>query len=499
MRHGGSRATALLVLATVAVACSPGEPLAPPSPTTAVSAVAEAAAGADAEAAAGADVPGGTVTVAYPDVPATWSGADASDTAAIDLAALWGLPLYRYDPDGQLVPALAMDASFPEVADGWAVDVTLAAGAWSDGSAVTAADAVATVEALRGLRVEEWSTLTAVEALDERHLRLTFDEPLGRWAHLLTGPPGVLPAKVLADRGLDAFADALPVVGGWFELAEHDEGRSATFTAHTDGPLGAPALERLEVLFVPSYETALGLLQAGAVDVVLGHLALNPEERARRLDGVRAAAPLGGTSVALEWLPSGTLGDDASVRRRAFAALDLSELVAGLLGGVGAPATSPVPGLDGPLDDVLSGGPTEPVEREVVVLVHRSHEALGFTSRAVQRDLTSAGAVARLVAAATPELLDPVDPHDGALRIRRSSPRPSLGAEGDRVPPGPDDALVQELGPTFATVAEEAWELPLYRIGVAHAWDEDVDGPEPSSWPGLGLWNVGEWRVGGAS
>lgn len=439
--------------------------------------------------------PAGGVRIAYPDVPAAWAGVAVTDTAATDLAMLWSLPLFRYDAEGQLVPGLAAEWTFPTVPEGWVVELTLAPGAWSDGSPVTARDAAATIEVLRELRPGEWSALRSVEPVDDARLRLRFDEPFGRWAHLLTGPPGVLPAGLLSSEGLDAYGEGIPVSGGQYVLDAYDPGRSAVFTAHPDGALGAPGLARVEVLFVPSYETALGLLDRGEVDVVLGHLALNPVARAMALTDVRAGAPLGGTMVTLEWLESGSLGRSAELRRAAVGGLDLRELVAGLLSDTGAPATSPVPGIEGSVDAAHGGSDATSLDVETVLLVPRWHEALGFTSRAVQRDLTAVGATTRLVTVETPDLADPVDPHDGALRIRRAPPRPALGGRGDRVPPGPADVVAGQLAPVFEQLADEAWETPLYRIGVAHAWSDRVSGVEPSSWPGLGLWSVGGWSL----
>lgn len=441
--------------------------------------------------------PAGTVRVAYPDVPGSWTGTDPVDVAAMDLAALWSLPLYRYDADGQLVPGLVSEVTFPAVPDGWAVELSLKEGSWSDGSSVTAEDVVATVEALAADRPGEWRTLRSVTTSEGR-VRLHFDGPHGRWADLLTGAPGVLPARTLATEGLEAYRQGLPVVGGWFSLDAYDPGRSAVFVANRGTPLGAPRVERIEVAFVPSYETALGLLDRDEVDIVLGHLALNPVDRAEELSGVRAAAPIGGTLVTLEWLPSGSLGGSASARRDAFGAIDLRELVAGLLAGTGEPATSPVPGIEGPLTAADEGGGGG-VRGEVVVLVPRWHEALGFTSRAIQRDLSRSGGVARLVAVETPALLEPVDPHDGALRVRRSGPRPAIRGTAGDVPPGPPEVRASDLAPAFADLAEDSWELPLYRIGVAHAWAERVRHVEASSWPGLALWDVGNWTLDGDS
>lgn len=481
--HRGGLSVAVLVI--VLGACSGGGPLS-------LEPTGGASPDRDEGSTAPEASPSGTVRVAYPDVPGSWLGGD-DDVAARDLASLWSLPLYRYDPDGQLVPGLVREASFPEVPTGWAVELGLKEGTWSDGTPVTVDDVVATVEALAADQPERWVTLRSVSASAGR-VRLHFDGPHGRWADLLTGPPGVLPARVLEAEGAQAWDRDLPVVGGWFSLESYDEGHSAIFVANPGTPLGAPRIARVEVSFVPSYETALGLLDRGEVDVVLGHLALNPAARAERLVGVRAAAPLGGTLVTLEWLRTGSLGGSAETRRDAFRSLDVRELVAGLLGPTGELASSPVPGLPGPLTAAAEDEPGL-VEAEVVVLVPRWHEAVGFTSRAVQRDLNRAGAVARLVTVETPALLSPVDPHDGAIRIRRQGPRPAIDGTAGDVAPGPSESRARELSEAFSGLAEDAWEMPLYRIGVAHAWAERVRGLEASSWPGLALWAAGDWIV----
>lgn len=491
MRRRGPRWLLLLTCLPVLGGCAGGDPLSLParSPT-------ESPAPAGSSDEVGDGEPRGTLRIAYPDVPATWTGLDGRDTAATDLAALWALPLLRYDADGQLLPGLGTEFSFPEVDEGWAVEVSLAEGEWSDGSPVLAADVVSTVEALRQVRADEWSSLVGVAATGPRHVRFTFEEPYGRWAHLLTAPPGILPATILGQEGLPAYATDVPISGGSYLLESFEPGRSAAFVAHADGPLGPPRVARVEILFVPAYETALGLLDRDEVDVVLGHLALNPVGRAEELDGVQAAAPLGGTVVSLEWEPDAALGASAEERRDAAAAIDLTLLVAGLLRGVGEPATSLIAEVEGPVDVAVgrpSAGGLE-IQEEIVLLVPRWHEALGFTARALQRDLVAAGADVRVVSVESPEHLDPIDPYDGSLRIRRDPPRPALGGEGDLVPPGPVVVLEDELEETFARLADEATVTPLYRIGVAHAW-RDVAGLEPSSWPGLALTGIAHWQI----
>lgn len=461
-----------------------------------------AACGADgaspATEASAAPEPQGVVRVAYPDVPVTWSGLDQRDTAALDLFALWGLPLFRVDPAGQLRPGLATAIRHPEGVTGWAVDVDLAPGRWSDGSGVTPADVVATATALAEARPGEWRDL-AVTAVDDDTVRFSAPTPVGRWAYLLSGAPGVLPAAVLERDGLAAYADGVPVSGGWFRPDEVEPMRSMRFVAHADGPLGTPRAASVEVDVVPRYEAALGLLADGRTDLVLGHLALNPVARASRLDGVSAAAPIGGTWLALEWQPGGRLSDDAEARRSVADALDLRELVAGLLGPHGAPATSPVPGVPGPWAPTDGATAPRDITRgdELVLLVPRWHEALGFTARVVQRDVRAAGGASAIVGHESPTVLDPPEPVDVALRVRRSLPRPALDGLDHGVAPGPEDVVAAELEAVFAELRDREEAAPLYRIGVAHAWRDGLEGVRPSSWPGLAMWDAGAWRPAG--
>lgn len=443
--------------------------------------------------------PAGTVTVAYPGEPAGYLDTRADDPAAADLQSLWGLSLFRTDPDGQLAPGLVEHWEVVGT-DPWTVALRLRPGSWSDGSPVTSTDVVATVEALRdGDRAAELAPLRTVEANGPEEVRLAFDRPYARWYAILDGV-GVLPAERLADGGLGGYDEELPVTGGPYRLAAAERGLSYTFQAHADGPLGAPGLARVELLVVPRYETALGLVADGTVDVAMGYLALNPVERALRVDGVTAAAPIGGTWVGLTWRPDGPLGGpDAAPRRRALGeAVDVSQLVEGLLGPAGEAATSPVPGGHTPVA-VIGDGPRASVGAPTV-LVPRWAEAPAFTARAVQRDLRAAGGGLELVSSPAPLFVTEArERFDGALRIVRSGPRPSLVAWlSDAEAAHAADAAVPG-DPAFATALEaverEALVRPLYRVGTAHVWTDRVAGLRPSAWPGLAFWDVGTWTV----
>lgn len=449
----------------------------------------------------GPPAPTGTVRIAYPEEPGAWLAALTPEPAAVDLASLWGLPLYRLDDSGHPHPGLVR---YARVLGGepWQVELGLRAGRWSDGRPVVAGDVAATVAALRAAGTD-LAPLRGVEVVDRSTVRLRFDQPYGRWPYLLAAAGGVLPAHAIEGGGLEAFRSGVPVAGGWYRLAGHEPGLRAVFEAHPAGPLGMPRIARVEILFTPSYETALGLLRDRRVEAVLGHLALNPVQRALRLDAVAAAAPLGGTWVLVRWRDGGALGGAGgqAARAAARAAIVTEQLTEGLLGPFGAVARATIPGFAGPW---AQEPPTVPGELPPLsLLIPRWQEATTLTGRALQHALEAAGSRVELVMLEPDRLAAVADQQgDGALVVRRDTPRPPLAARG---PPElrevllAADAALQASGPEVAAAQQalhaDGRELPLFRIGVAHAWSQALSGMRPSSWPGLGLWDVGRWSL----
>lgn len=493
-RLGRPRATAkgwfvgVLVGVMLVGACAPPGPLtAPPQRPGAADPI-------PLPAAASVTPSGGHVRVAYPDVPEAWAQPLGDDLAATDLAALWGLPLFRLDDHGQLRPGLVTGFTETQEEERFVVDLELAPGEWSDGSPVTADDVVATMLALREAGAPGVAPLVEAFEIDGT-VRLVFDRRFAGWPYMLQSSGGVLPAAALEEGGLAAYGRDLPMTGGWFRLEAYEPGRSATFVANESSPLGRPALDRLTVLFVPRYEAALGFLDDGDVDAVLGHLGLNPVERAQTLEGVHAAAPLGGTTVVVEVRPEGRLGEQTpEVRREITSAIAVDQLVEGLLGAFGAPATSLFPGQDGPFVEERVG---VSITSDVVLLIPRWHEALGFTGRTIERDLESHEIVTDLVSAETPDYTATARTrYDLVLRIRRDPPVPVLSQYASADDRGVVAASgVQDHEQADMLVEEAGLVRPLYRIGAAHAWRQTLEGIRPSAWPGLAFWNVGGWTL----
>lgn len=482
-----------VLLAAVLAACSP-------SPLAAPEAVGEPGATLP-EASPPSTGPDGSVTVAYPDEPSTFLGVVGEEVATDDLAALWGLPLLRLDPAGQLRRGLVRDWEVRTEGSGsWVVRLDLLPGTWSDGSTVDAADVVATLGRHLSGGAPGFDVIQQVRPTPDGDVELVFAAPYAAWADLLVEAGSMLPSEQV-EAGLDGYVDGVPVSGGWFRLVEREPGLRMVFEAHPDGPLGAPALQRVEVLVSPSFEVALGLLEDGEADVALGHLPLNGVARAEEVDGVSATSPLGGTVVSLEFRAGGALGGDAlAARRRGVAeTVDVAELVEGLLGSNGAPVTSPWPLVDAagepPLGEVREG-------QSFALLFPAGSEVLGFSARAVQRDLVSRGMTVDLVGEPAPRYAEVRgEEGDVALVVRRTPRRPSLARWADTevartAGAAPVDAADARRG--LAAVADLARTAPLFRVGVLHAWT-DVQGLRPSAWVGAGFWNVGEWSVEGDS
>lgn len=459
-----------------------------------VAAVVLAAAGG---AVASAQDGGGVLRVAYPEEPVVWHPALGDDPPTIDLAALWGVPLYRYDHHGQLRAVLVDRAEVEAGEDPWAVVLRLREGRWSDGEPITSVDVAATLAAAAGGPLaREFAPVERVEPVDEHTLRLEFAAPEPRWPHLLAGTRSILPAHVLEEGGLDRYADGAPVSGGPFTLSEYDPGLRAVFERHDDGPLGPPRLDRIEVYFTPSYETALGLLADHRVDLVMGHVAPNPEGRAYRLDDVEAAAPVGGAWASLTFPPGGVVGDSADARAAARDLVSVAAIADGLLGRDGEAMTSPVPGLEGPwrVDRTISAALAD---LSLNVFIRSRQEIAGVTGRMLQSDLQAGGAQAEIIRLDLDEDLD--RRVDVEFTLRRDGPRPALVS---RLPDGAGsevltsaregDRLVRldlpEGERALAALHEAAWERPLYRVGVAHAWRPELEGIRPSGWPGLAFW-----------
>lgn len=459
---------------------------------------------------------GGIARVGVPAEPAGGLPVADLDVAGADLLALWGLPLYRVDAEGLLVPALVETADVSS--DGTRVRLSLRAGVWSDGREVTADDLAATVDAVRAhpRPADDLAWLEDVEVVDEVTVVLHLRGPTRRWPLLLEAT-GVLPAHVLEETGLEELGNPPAVVGGHFRPVDEQPGLRRRLEAHPEGPLGAPGPAGIEVVVVPSFDAALGLLGEGALDAVIGHLAVRAGLRVAELereagfevtsDVLEVAAPVGGTQIALRVTGDGDLGEDAGRRRALHRVVDVEQLVEGL--GLGRLGGGPLPGRgrDRAPDDVTADADDDEGEAPLegldgALTVSNEQEALVATGRLLEAQVRGAQGRLRVEGAPTPEDVRRADDLDAALVVRRPTPTSWLRDYLEGAAPGLVEAA--EASPSvhdpeglaaWGRARELAVQLPLYEAPVAHVWHERLEGMEPSAQRGAGLAGAWRWRL----
>ncbi|MFT5223512.1 MAG: hypothetical protein ACI867_001829 [Glaciecola sp.] len=498
LRGIGVWGSAMLALALALAACSaPGvavpasnmEALLPP--------------GIDCPAARGDQpVPMGVLRVGYPDEPTVWLPAFADDVVADDLAALWGLPLFHFDESGQLRGALVHEAVVLGSGNGgWQVRLQLCPGTWSDGAPVVARDVTQTIAALRTTPAADLVAPIVDAVVDGPDVVLSFAEASGRWQHVLAEVGPILPAHVLERDGIEAFRDSVPVAGGAFALDSVEPGLSRSFVAHPGSVLGSPRTQRIEVIVVPRFELAIGLLADGELDLSIGHLAFEAEQRLEAVDGLHGSTARGGTLLSWRWQPSSGV-QDSSVRASVHNTFDLGPFAQGLLDDQGRTTNSFVAQAIGPARGAAATLGNLP---ELVVAAPRWHEAPGLAARAVRDGIERVDGTVRTASEEADELVRrPLG--DAHIVIRRLGPWPSLahlagsslpaqGSVRERVlsadtAPWAGDLLVED---GLAALSELAIEVPLLELGVAHGWRDGVTGLVPSGWPGLGFANALHW------
>ena len=250
-----------------------------------------------------------------------------------DAGAITLEPLAWYGPDGDLVPALAEEIPTIEnggvSADRLSITWKLKKGLkWSDGSDMTAEDVVFTWRYCRdeatGCTAEDvFAGLSAVEALDDRTVRITFDEPrpYPYDAFVSAGSP-VISAAQFADcigaAALDCVEqNTLPLGTGPYRIVSFTPEQEAVFERNPHYRGEKPYFDRVLLKGGGgAIAAATAVLQWGIADYAW-NLQVEPEllaelEAAGHGTVVSAFADLVERIVLNQTNPDPALGDDRS-------------------------------------------------------------------------------------------------------------------------------------------------------------------------------------------
>lgn len=254
--------------------------------------------------------------------------------------------LLEHQADGSLHPVLAASAPVPS-ADGKSWTVTVRGKiTFSNGAPFTAADVVATYQALLNPAFDSplragYSMLTAVTQTDPDTVRFDLAYPYAPFPDKLV--LGILPAAALSTPAPVASAPT-PVGTGPYLLQSWTKGQNMVLASNPHYSLGAPPkVKRVTVDFIPDDATRAQRLRAGKLDGA----ALSPTQAAQfaKSDAFTVLTDPSADIRAITLPTSNPVAGDPAIRLALNTAVNRASMVTKAFGGQGGPATTPIPSV----------------------------------------------------------------------------------------------------------------------------------------------------------
>ena len=304
---------------------------------------------------------GGTITVGVVGRPLYINPVLAQSNAAdLDLERLLFAGLFRYSPDGTLIPEIAESYAIGDL--GKVVEVTIRDGLrWPDGEPVTADDVQYTIESIQNPTIRSpllatWTGIQ-VDVIDMRLVRFTLPAPYPPFLHNLT--IGILPKHAWEDVAPENFAlnemNLEPMGLGPFRPIRIDRtkaGRVLSYTLERNpAALRTPLLDSVVLRFFDQRQEAIVAFNRREINL-LGPL--RPQDpKQLRAGAMIVTASLPRTfGLFFNQVRSKVLSDD-DVRRALTHATDRTPLIE-ILGGQRF-----VTGLEMPVPEGMFGATTE--------------------------------------------------------------------------------------------------------------------------------------------
>ena len=254
--------------------------------------------------------------------------------------------LLEYQSDGSLRPVLATAPPVPSV-DGKSWTIAVRPGVkFSNGTPLTAADVVATYQALLDpafaspLRAD-YPMLAGVTQADPNTVRFDLAYPYAPFPDKLV--LGIVPATALATPAPVGSAPT-PVGTGPYVLQSWTKGQSIVLTDNPKYTLGAlPKVKRITVQFIPDDATRAQRLRAGKLDGA----ALSPTQAAQfaKSDAFSVFTDPSADIRAITLPESNPVAADPAVRLALNQAVNRASMVSKALGGQAGPAMTPIPSV----------------------------------------------------------------------------------------------------------------------------------------------------------
>jgi peptide/nickel transport system substrate-binding protein len=288
--------------------------------------------------------------------PDTLNPLFANTQAANDIEYVVFEPLFRYDVDGNFVPAAVTDVPTLQNGgiskDGKTIVLHFRKGMrWSDGAPYDARDLVFTWHAVMNPHNNTrltvgWDDIASITLADNWTARVRLKAVnagiLGSFAVGGAGFPP-LPAHLLAklpDLNQAPF-NAKPISSGPFVLEAWNHGQSLEFVPNPYYWRGPPKLSRLSYVFIPNAETLLAQTKTHEVDVYEA-VGENQIDQLPGIAGVRTTKVLSANWRRLAFNLSKPVLRDVRVRRAVAEAVDWERMRATIFHGYNAIAVSDV-------------------------------------------------------------------------------------------------------------------------------------------------------------
>lgn len=310
------------------------------------------------ETASGEPQYGGDIVLGTSGEPVIFNANYHSDSASADITDLVFAGLTYSNENLEVQPRIAKDlATISEDGLEWTFELHEGV-KFHDGEELTAHDVVFTYEIFlhedyTGPRAGSFSSLEAIEALDDYTVKFTLNQPDARF-HTLTGY-GILPKHLLdhvpvADlEEYSEFNIEQPIGAGPFEFVNWAAGQYIELKAFEDYFEGRPYLDKVTFRIASDANALVLLLETGDID----HMIAPTSELAtiEMYDHVNLSSVLALRYDYIGWNLDRPLFEDVRVRQALTHAIDRQEIVETVMEGYAEVANAPISPLSWAYND----------------------------------------------------------------------------------------------------------------------------------------------------